>query len=227
MDYWNSTLQDDLYIIAQDGWKAIPYRIQETKKGKSVDKGWACDLIPKSLIVERYFKTQSDELASLELELVSLESELESFIEEQNLEGGVFFTTEKVNKASANKLLKELKVLPDTDAEVALLNDYLKMVTKLAELKSKIKGTGASIDLLALKKYGDLTVGDVRDILIRSKWFLSIDDTLEREIQELLSTLVSRVDEVDERYAATLNEVVLRASSLELEIETHLKKFLL
>jgi type I restriction enzyme M protein len=227
MDYWNSTLQDDLYIITQDGWKAIPYRIQETKKGKSVDKGWACDLIPKSLIVERHFTTQSDELTSLELELESLEAELESFIEEQNQEGGVFFTTEKVNKASANKLLKELKVLPDTDAEVALVNDYLKMVTKQAEIKSKNKNAAASLDLLALKKYGDLTEEDVKDLAIRSNWFQALEITLEKEFQVLLSVLIGRVKELDERYDETLIEIKLRVQSLELVIEKHLKHFLI
>ena len=56
MDYWTATMQDDLYLIAADGWKAETYRIIETdKKGKQRDKGWACDLIPKPLIVSRYF----------------------------------------------------------------------------------------------------------------------------------------------------------------------------
>jgi type I restriction enzyme M protein len=45
MDYWAATMQDDLYLIAADGWKAETYRIIETdKKGKQRDKGWACDL---------------------------------------------------------------------------------------------------------------------------------------------------------------------------------------
>jgi len=226
MDYWNSTLQDDLYIITQDGWKAIPYRIQETKKGKSVDKGWACDLVPKSLIVERYFKTQSDELAGLELELESLEAEIEGFTEEQNQEGGVFFTTEKVNKASANKLLKELKGLPNAEAEVRLVNDYLKMVTKQAEIKSKIKSAAASLDQLALKRYGGLSEADVKDLVIRDKWFRALEITLEKEFQGLLSVLGGRVKEVNERYDETLIEIKLQVQSLELAIEKHLKHFL-
>jgi type I restriction enzyme M protein len=54
MDYWAETMQDDAYLIAADGWVAVPARIVETdKKGKSKDKGWACDLIPKPLIVAR------------------------------------------------------------------------------------------------------------------------------------------------------------------------------
>ncbi len=56
MDYWAGTMQDDCYAIALDGWKAVPYRIiEKDKKGKEKDKGWSCDLVPKDLIVARYF----------------------------------------------------------------------------------------------------------------------------------------------------------------------------
>ena len=69
MDYWTETMQDDSYSIAADGWKAETYRIIETnKKGKEKDKGWTCDLIPKSLVVARYFaaeQTEIDKLAAI------------------------------------------------------------------------------------------------------------------------------------------------------------------
>jgi hypothetical protein len=59
MDYWAETMQDDVYLIAADGWKTEPYRILvEDKKGKAKDKGWTCDLVPKHLIVARYFAKQ-------------------------------------------------------------------------------------------------------------------------------------------------------------------------
>ena len=49
-------MSDDCYIISEDGWKADPLRVIETdKKGKQREKGWVCDLVPKSLIVGRYF----------------------------------------------------------------------------------------------------------------------------------------------------------------------------
>src|SRR6266446_1290413 len=56
MDYWAETMQDDCYLIAADGWKAETIRIiEKDKKGRERDKGWTCDLIPKALIVARYF----------------------------------------------------------------------------------------------------------------------------------------------------------------------------
>ena len=59
MDYWAESMQDDLYLIAADGWVAQTSRIVESdKKGKSKDRGWTCELIPKPLIVARYFAGQ-------------------------------------------------------------------------------------------------------------------------------------------------------------------------
>jgi type I restriction enzyme M protein len=71
MDYWSTTMQDDVYLIAADGWKAVPYRIIEKNKktGKERDKGWACDLLPKPLIVARYFANEQGTLESRQEDL--------------------------------------------------------------------------------------------------------------------------------------------------------------
>lgn len=59
MDYWAETMQDDCYLIAADGWKAETYRVVEVKRNKDgkvireIDRGWACDLVPKPLMVAR------------------------------------------------------------------------------------------------------------------------------------------------------------------------------
>ena len=56
MDYWAETMQDDCYLIAADGWKAETRRVLvKDKNGREKDKGWTCDLVPKELIVARYF----------------------------------------------------------------------------------------------------------------------------------------------------------------------------
>jgi type I restriction enzyme M protein len=47
LDYWTETMKDDLYLLVEDGWVAKVKRvIEKNKKGKEVDKGWTCDLIP-------------------------------------------------------------------------------------------------------------------------------------------------------------------------------------
>ena len=73
MDYWAETMQDDCYLIAADGWKAETYRIiEKDKKGKEKDKGWTCDLVPKPLIVARYFAKEQEAIDKLAAELESV-----------------------------------------------------------------------------------------------------------------------------------------------------------
>jgi type I restriction enzyme M protein len=40
------------------GRRRPPRIIEKDKKGKEKDKGWTCDLVPKALIVARYFATE-------------------------------------------------------------------------------------------------------------------------------------------------------------------------
>jgi type I restriction enzyme M protein len=73
MDYWAEIMQDDCYLIAADGWKAETYRVIETdKKGKEKDKGWTCDLVPKLLVVARYYAKEQAAIDQLTADLESV-----------------------------------------------------------------------------------------------------------------------------------------------------------
>jgi type I restriction enzyme M protein len=94
MDYWAETMQDDCYLIAVDGWIAKPRRVLEEvksgkKKGEMKDKGWACDLVPKPLIVVRYFAKEQAVLEALEAELELVTASLSELAEEHGGEDGV------------------------------------------------------------------------------------------------------------------------------------------
>ncbi|MBI3246267.1 MAG: type I restriction-modification system subunit M [Deltaproteobacteria bacterium] len=110
MDYWAMTMQDDCYLIAADGWKAETTRIiEKDKKGKEKDKGWTCDLIPKALIVARYFAKEQEAIERLTAELESITARLTEMEEEHGGEDGAFAELDKVNRASIAQRLKELQ----------------------------------------------------------------------------------------------------------------------
>ena len=100
MDYWAETMQDDCYLIAADGWKAETYRIIQTNKnGNEVDKGWACDLIPRHLVINRYFAAEKEVISEQETELESLNARLNELEEEHCVEEGALSSVS--NKADA------------------------------------------------------------------------------------------------------------------------------
>ena len=88
MDFWSETIQDDCYLIASEGWKAETYRVIETdRRGKERDKGWVCDLIPKGLIVARYFSEEQAAIDQLVVELDSVTARLSEMAEEHGPRG--------------------------------------------------------------------------------------------------------------------------------------------
>ena len=122
MTYWNEVMQDDTYIISIDGWVAETYRIIEiNKKKKEVDKGWTCDLVPKELVIKKYFNEEQTALNTLEEEKESAEAKLTELEEEHSGEDGCFNDLEKVNKGTIKARLKELKNEVDVEEKQTFL----------------------------------------------------------------------------------------------------------
>ncbi len=93
MDYWAETMQDDCYLLDADGWKAETYRIIETnKRGKEVDKGWACDIVPKQLIVDRFFAAEQQALRVKQTQLENLTAKLAEIEDEHGGDEGILST---------------------------------------------------------------------------------------------------------------------------------------
>ena len=109
MDYWAVTMQDDCYLISIDGWVAKTARILETdKKGKTKDKGWTCDLVPKPLIVARYFAKEQRAIEDLQAELEATTAALVELEEEHGGEDGHLGSLDKIAKAEVAARLKEI-----------------------------------------------------------------------------------------------------------------------
>src|SRR5690606_15575007 len=98
MDFWEETMQDDVYLIAQDGWKAgnvvRPIDEKETpdftlKKGRKSVK-YIGELIPASLIIQRFFADKQSELEELEAALEETSQMLAELEEEHSGAGGIF-----------------------------------------------------------------------------------------------------------------------------------------
>jgi len=97
MNYWEETMQDDCYLVADEGWKVETYRIIERdKKGKEKDKGWTCDLVPKPFIVACYFAKEQEAIDKFASELESITASMTELEEEQGSEEGAFSELDKV-----------------------------------------------------------------------------------------------------------------------------------
>jgi type I restriction enzyme M protein len=230
MDYWATTMQDDAYAIAVDGWKATTYRVIETKTGKEgkpgkeIDRGWACDLVPKALLVARYFAEEHAAMDQMNTEMESVTAKLAELEEEHGDEEGAFAELDKVNKANVAARIKELKGDNEVKDEVAALGAWLRLNTDEADLKKRLKDAEAALDAKALAQYPKLTEVDVKALVVDGKWLGALDAAIHGEMERVSQRLTGRVKELAERYETPLPQVTKRVTELEAKVNRHLAK---
>ena len=245
MDYWDETMQDDIYLIASDGWvKAAQPRdaiedkdrkIKETPDLTLKRRKYKMDLIPPVLIVARYFATEQEALDLLSAEQESAKIELEDFVEEHTGDEGLLLgaVNDKgnVTKGDVKARLKEITpdlVTPldeeDTDEE----RDALECCQSLLETKSKAdraaREAQIALDTKVLGHYAALTEAEIKTIVVGDKWLASIQAAIENEVQRLTQQLTGRVKELEERYTLPLPALEKEAEDFSLRVENHLKK---
>ena len=225
MDYWAETMQDDGYLIAADGWVAKPARIVETdKKGKRKDKGWACDLIPKSLIVARYFAKEQAALDAQQTELETTTANLAELEEEHGGEEGVLGALEKIAKAEVNARLKEIKGDREAKDEATVLRRWLELSESEMALKRAVKEQDAALDALAYERYPALAEAEIKALVVDDKWMTHLSAAVRGELDRVSQTLTRRIRELAERYVTPLPEIEREVAMLAARVEEHLRR---
>jgi type I restriction enzyme M protein len=230
MDYWAEIMQDDCYLIAADGWRATTYRVVETKKGKDgkpgkeVDKGWTCDLIPKSLIVARYYSKEQANMDQLAAEVETVAAKLAELEEENAGEDDAFGDLDKVNKANVVALLKDIKDDKEAKDEGTVLNDWLKLNADEADLKNRLKDAEAKLDAQAYAHYPKLSEAEIKALVVDDKWLAALEVAVHSEMDRVSQQLTQRVKELTDRYETPLPQMVSRVAELEAEVNRHLER---
>lgn len=232
MDYWVETMQDDCYQIAAGGWTAETYRVTETTKGKDgkpdkvKDKGWTCDLIPKSLIVARYFSEEQAGIEKLQALLESATARLNEMEEEHGGEEGAFSSLDKVNLGNVKTRLKELSRDGGEleEEEVKILEEYLRICTGEGALKRDLATAEQKLDGLAYAKYPKLSGNEIKSLVVDDKWLAALNARIHGEMDRVSQQLTQRVKQLTERYATSLPKISNCVAKLEAKVNGHLER---
>lgn len=241
MAYWHDTMHDDVYLLMADGWlnAAKPRKTIEDKErklsetpdlvvgsGRSATK-YKMDLIPPALIVARYFADEQATIDDLSVAADEATRAVEEYIEEHAVEDGLLAEAMdddgKISKALIAARLKRLKTGGDPD-EVKALQRATKLYNTETSTKKAVKDAQAELDLATLKKYGDLTEGEIRTLVLDDKWRVTVIRRAAGEVEALTLDLVARIQQLGERYAATVSELDAELQKLEAKLAGHLAK---
>ena len=221
MNYWNDTMQDDIYLIAVDGWKAELSLV----KGKKDE--YECDLIPKSFIINRYYLDDFKSIEKLESDRDEISGKLEELAEDNSGEEGLLEEVKsdkgKISKGAIQKRLKEINNSPDDAEELKVLETYLNVLEKEAELDKKIKEAQTVLNKKVLNKYSKLTEGEIKFLVVDDKWITKISTDVKSEMDRISQRLTQRIKELDERYERPLHFLTTEVACSESKLKGHLK----
>lgn len=190
LDYWGEVMQDDCYFIAQEGWRAETRRVFENNsKGKEVDKGWVCDLIPKQLIIDNYFSVQQETINNLATVLENLTAKLSELEEEYGSEEGILANVS--NKSEAIETQKEAFLTVWKLLDMAGFSNYHKAINNQVKIESELEEIKLDSRLEGLKN----NKGNITKTVISDRLKANIDED-ERKLLESYQELEASLKDV-------------------------------
>jgi type I restriction enzyme M protein len=241
MTYWNDVaMQDDVYILVTDGWKA-GNEIEIDKKKKE----WEGKLIPKQIIIGKYFPKEKKQLEELEASRDNSTRQLEELEEEHGSEDGLLAEAlndkGKPSKALVQKRVKQIEKEetvemltmaaepqalygePEED-ELTVLKKYLLMTEEETTANKKIKDAETALEKQVLAQYSKLSIAEIKTLLVENKWMNSLQLEVQNEMDRISHRLAQRIKELAERYDTTLPQLAYETEDLTAKVNAHLKK---
>jgi type I restriction enzyme M protein len=233
MDYWADVMQDDVYVLVQDGWAAgkvlrelVVNKGEKLKETPDLVIGKAkykVELIPPALIVARFFAAEQAQVDSLQSALDSASQELETYLEENSSEDGLLNDAlndkDKVTKATVTA---RLKLTTDPD-EKAALKQAKKLFDAEADAKKALKEAQDALDLAVFKQYPKLSMDEIKSLIVDDKWVATLQGNIVTEIECVTQQLANRVKELEERYSEPLPTMTRSVENLSDKVAGHLK----
>jgi type I restriction enzyme M protein len=226
MDYWQAVTKDDVYFISEEGWK-IELKSVLNKKGTDI-VDVICELIPKNLMIARYFPEQQeiiDELVQQKEAVIAQQQSLQEEINEQlatQEEDSEEVTNDsgKLTKVKINARLKEnIEV-----EERKLLLQYLILLENETALNLEIKISTEALNNAVLEKYPQLSDAEIKVLVVDDKWMTQLKNDIHAELESLAQNLSQRIKTLAQRYTQPLPQLQHEVESLTAKVEAHLLK---
>ncbi|MBP6735353.1 MAG: N-6 DNA methylase, partial [Chromatiaceae bacterium] len=216
LDYWAETLQDDAWMIASDGWQALPDGKPNT------------DLIPPALIVARYFANEQAAIEHQEAERDAIGRQMEELDEEHGGEEGLLNEAKndkgKLTKLSVKARQTAIRRDPEAADERKLLNAYANLIDREAAAGKAVRDARKALDARVTGQYAKLTTAEIKTLVVEDKWLAALSSSVQGELDRVSQALTGRIRQLAERYATPLPRLAAEVETLAARVDEHLKR---
>jgi type I restriction enzyme M protein len=234
MDYWAGSMQDDVYVITQDGWQAGKVlRELVVKKGDKLKEApdfiikkikYKAELIPPALIVAKFFSDEKAAIDKLQAKCDASTQELETYIEEHAVEDGLLMDAmSDAGKVSKATVAARTKQATDAD-ELTAFKVVKKLIETEAANKKEVKEVQEVLDQQVFDQYPQLTLEEIKKLIVEDKWQATLQASIVAEIERITQQLANRIKTLEERYSIPMPALVDNVADLSDKVDEHLKK---
>lgn len=238
LTYWAEVMQDDTYILAQDGWAAgrVIRELVKNVDGKFTEnpditlgrRKLKAELIPPALIVARFFEAEHAILTELELTAEEAARALEELDEEHGGEDGLLFEAKtdkgKLTAKSVKDRLRDIRTDKDAGDERTMLKTCAALIEASADADAAVKAAQAALDGAVVAQYARLTEGEVKALLVNDKWLARVQGDVVAEVDRVSQGLAGRVKLLAERYAKPMPALEAELGVLSARVSSHLAR---
>lgn len=176
------------------------------------------------MIAVHFFEEDVKALDTLQGQLDEVSTKLEELAEENGGEDGLFAQLDDLKKATVSARIKAIKKDPTAKEELAALKEYISLLDAESNYKKAIKQAEADLDTKLEKKYPQLTLEEIRHLLVEEKWFAAIYSEIDAIHEAVSHHLSARVTQLVERYEYTLKECENEVDRYEAKVKSHLER---
>lgn len=101
---------------------------------------------------------------------------------------------------------------------------YLQLLEKQDVLKDQYKKTQTELYNLMGVKYPKLTEDEINILVVDDKWMVSLEQSVEGEMDRISQRLTGRIKELAQRYEMPLPTLGTETEALTKKVDAHLKK---
>ena len=131
---------------------------------------------------------------------------------------------QKITAKAVNARLKEIGKDPDFADERAALKAYSALLKRQDETKGRLKTAKQELNDKLADKYPALSEDEIKRLVVDDKWLAALVAALQSELDRVLQTLVGRIRQLAERYAAPLPELEQELKVLAARVTGHLER---
>jgi type I restriction enzyme M protein len=114
--------------------------------------------------------------------------------------------------------------LPENLTDLHAAANYLKLLDAQTKLKSEIKAAEAALDQMAHDKYAELSVEEIKTLVVDDKWLSALRDDVTGELERVSQALSRRIIDLAKRYETPLPKLVEDLTELSDRVDAHLKR---